>query len=251
MQGNLLLGALTASDRDPLLPHLRPVTLSLGQVVLESHQLIERVYFLTNAIVSLVYTVENGSTVEMALIGNDGIVGTPVFLGSNSSSNQAVVSVAGQALQMPARILRLEFERNLQLQRVLLGYTQALITQISQTAVCNRLHSIEQRLCRWLLLCHDRTGSSELLMTQELIASMLGGRRESVTVAAGHLQDLGFIHYCRGRIRIIDRNGLEMCSCECYRIVEAERARPHDFNAPAIRQSRGCAPTSRLNKLRN
>src|SRR3974390_801550 len=120
MQGNLLLGALTASDRDPLLPHLRPVTLSLGQVVLESHQLIERVYFLTNAIVSLVYTVENGSTVEMALIGNDGIVGTPVFLGSNSSSNQAVVSVAGQALQMPARILRLEFERNLQLQRVLL-----------------------------------------------------------------------------------------------------------------------------------
>jgi CRP-like cAMP-binding protein len=234
-----------------LSPHLRPVTLSLGQFVIESHQLIDRVYFLTNAVVSLVYTVESGSTVEMALIGNDGIVGMSVFLGSNSCSSQAVVAVAGQALQMPARILRLEFERNRQLQRVLLGYTQALIAQISQTAVCNRLHSIEQRLCRWLLLCHDRIGSAELLMTQELIASMLGGRRESVTVAAGHLQDLGFIHYCRGRIRIIDRNGLEMCSCECYRVVQAELARLHDFNAPAIRQSGGCTPTSRFSKLCN
>jgi CRP-like cAMP-binding protein len=150
--------------------------------------------------------------------------------------------VGGQAWQMPACALRSEFERNLQLQRMLLGYTQALITQISQTAVCNRLHSIAQRLCRWLLLCQDGTGSAELKMTQELIAHMLGGRRESVTVAAGHLQDLGLIHYCRGRISIIDRKGLEACACECYRIVKEELARlhgslgPQSFKPPAAFQ---------------
>jgi CRP-like cAMP-binding protein len=249
MQANALLSALSASDRHPLLPYLQPVTLSLGQVLLESHKRIDRAYFLTSAIVSLVYTTESGSTAEMALIGNDGIVGMSVVLGGDSTCNQAVVAVAGQAWQMPARILRLEFERNPRLQRVLLSYTLALITQISQTAVCNRLHSVEQRLCRWLLLCHDRTGSPELFMTQELIASMLGGRRESVTVAAGRLQDLGFIHYCRGHIRIIDRKGLERCTCECYRTVEAELSRLHSFHAHPIPGD--YAATSRLSNLRN
>ena len=214
------------------MPHLQPVTLSLGQVLLESHQRIELAYLLTTAIVSLVYTAQNGSTAEMAIIGNDGIVGTSIFLGGESTCSRAIVAVAGQAWQMPAKILRLEFERNLQLQRILLAYTQALITQISQTAVCNRFHSVEQRLCRWLLLCHDRIGRDELLMTQDLIAQMLGGRRESVTVAAGHLQDLGLINYCRGHIRIISRNGLEQCACECYRTVEEELAHLRDSMRP-------------------
>jgi CRP-like cAMP-binding protein len=236
---NILLRTLSPADRDRLLPHLQLVTLSLGQVILECHQRIDVAYFLTGAVVSLVYTAENGSTAEMAIIGNDGIVGTSIFLGGDSTCSRAVVAVAGQALQMSACTLRSEFERNLQLQRILLGYTQALITQISQTAVCNRLHSIAQRLCRWLLLCQDGTGSAELKMTQELIAHMLGGRRESVTVAAGHLQDLGLIHYCRGRIHIIDRKGLEACACECYRTVKEELARlhcslrPQSFKPPA------------------
>jgi len=158
-------------------------------------------------------------------VGNDGIVGTAIFLGSESTCSRAVVAVAGQAFRISAMLLLEEFERNAVLQRVLLRYTHALITQISQTAVCNRLHSVEQRLCRHLLMCDDRTGSSELLMTQELIAHMLGGRRESVTVAAGHLQDMGLIHYCRGHITILNRGGLEASACECYRIVEEELAR--------------------------
>lgn len=239
---NILLRILSAADRDRLLPHLRLVTLSLGQVILESRQRVEVAYFPTGAVVSLIYTAENGSTAEMAIIGNDGMLGTSIFLGGDSTCSRAVVAVGGQALQMSAGTLRSEFERNLQLQRILLGYTQALITQISQTAVCNRLHSIAQRLCRWLLLCQDGTGSAELKMTQELIAHMLGGRRESVTVAAGHLQDLGLIHYCRGRINIIDRQGLEACACECYRTVKEELARlhgslqPQSFKPPAAFQ---------------
>ena len=229
---NVLLAALSGADRDRLLPYLRPVTLSLGQIIFESHQRVDVAYFLTGAIVSLVYTAENGSTAEMAIVGSDGLVGTSVFLGGESTCGRALVAVAGQALQVPARVLRLEFAGNLHLQRILLGYIQALITQISQTAVCNRLHSIEQRLCRWLLLCDDRTGCAELLMTQELLAHMLGGRRESVTVAAGHLQDMRLIHYCRGHINILDRRGLEASACECYRTVKEEVARLHHSMRP-------------------
>lgn len=222
---NQLLRALPLVELERLRPHLQLVTLSLGQTILEANQRITYGYFLTNSIVSILYTTENGATAEVALVGNDGIVGTPIFLGGESSCARAVVAVAGEAFRIPAAYLLEEFERSSALQHVLLRYVQALITQVSQTAVCNRLHSIEQRLCRWLLLCDDRTISSELLMTQELIAHMLGGRRESVTVAAGRLQDLGLIHYCRGHIRIVDRRGLESNACECYRTVDGEVSR--------------------------
>jgi CRP-like cAMP-binding protein len=213
---NQLLCALSPAERERLDSKLEPVALSLGQVIGECNQRISCGYFLTSSIVSLLYTMKNGATAAMALVGNDGLVGTAIFLGGESTCSRAVVAVAGQAFRIPAMLLLEEFE---------LRYTHALISQVSQTAVYNCLHSIEQRLCRQLLMCHDRTGSSELLMTQELIAHMLGGRRESVTVAAGHLQDLGLIHYCRGRITILNRCGLEATACECYRIVEEELAR--------------------------
>jgi CRP-like cAMP-binding protein len=167
----------------------------------------------------------DGSTAEMALTGNDGVIGIALFLGGGTTPHRAVVSIGGDVIKIPARIMQAEFARGGQLQQILLLYTQALITQISQTAVCNRLHSVEQRLCRWLLLCHDRVSGPEILMTQEYIANMLGGRRESVTVAAGHLQDLGLIHYSRGHIAVLDREGLEMMVCECYRVVEDEADR--------------------------
>ena len=205
-------------------PSSEIVTLLLGQVICESNQRKSWGYFLTSSVVSLLYTTENGATAGMALVGNDGVVGTAIFLGGEPTSNRAVVAIAGQAFRLPATILLEQFERNAALKHVLLRYTHALITQISQTAVCNCLHSVEQRLCRQLLMCQDRTGSPELKMTQELIAQMLGVRRESVTVAAGHLQDMGLIHYCRGHIAILDRRALEASACECYRIVEEERA---------------------------
>jgi len=235
---NLLLCELPPPKRERLLPHLQPVTFSLGQIVCEPGQRIEFCYFPTNSVVSLLYTMQDGSTAEMGLVGNEGVLGVAVFLGGTSTCSTALVAVAGDALKLPARLLQEEFEYPGPLQCLLLRYTQALITQISQTAVCNRLHSVEQRLCRWLLLCHDRKKCSELPMTQELIANMLGGRRESVTVAAGHLQDSGLIHYCRGRISIRDRNGLESKACECYRAVEDEvdrlfaRKRTPEFNRP-------------------
>lgn len=220
-----LLCELPASARDRLRPFLRPVGLGLGEVVLHAGERIRYVYFLTSAIVSLLYTAENGATVEMGVVGNDGMVGAAVLFGGDSTCSRAVVAVAGDAIRIPADVLLQEFERYLTVQHVLLRYMQALITQISQTAVCNRLHSMEQRLCRWLLLCDDRSCHRELLMTQELIAHMLGGRRESVTVAAGNLQDLGLIQYSRGHITILDRPGLEFNACECYRVVADEIAR--------------------------
>jgi CRP-like cAMP-binding protein len=219
---NFLLRSLPPAERKLLLPHLEPVTFLLGKVVYEPGERIGYCYFPTSSVVSLLYTMRDGSTAEMGLVGNDGVTGVAVILGGESTCSRAVVAVAGDALRFPAYRLQQEFTHPGRLQHLLLRYTQALITQVSQTAVCNRLHSVEQRLCRWLLLCHDRKNRSDLLMTQELIANMLGGRRESVTVAAGHLQDAGLIHYCRGRISILDRNGLESNVCECYRIVEDE-----------------------------
>jgi len=219
---NDLLRSLSDEERARLCPGMQHVSLSLGHVLYESGGSLDYVYFPTTCVVSCLYTMHDGSTAEMALAGNDGVIGIALFLGGDTAPHRAVVQIGGSAIRMPARLLRTEFARGGPLQHTLLRYTQALIVQISQTAVCNRLHSVEKRLCRWLLLCHDRVSGSEILMTQEYIANMLGGRRESVTVAAGHLQDMGLIHYSRGHITILDRKGLEKMVCECYRIVEDE-----------------------------
>lgn len=219
---NRILASLSADERQHLLAALQPVEFALGDVVYESGGSLDHIYFPTTAIVSLLYTMEDGSTAEMGLAGNDGVVGVALFLGGDTTPNRAVVQIAGGALRMNASVLRAEFARGAALQHMLLRYTQSLITQISQTAVCNRLHSVEKRLCRWLLLCHDRVATDQLAMTQEFISNMLGGRRESVTVAAGRLQDASLIHYSRGHISILDRKGLEAAVCECYQIVRDE-----------------------------
>ena len=219
---NRLLAALPGEEYERFLPNLEPVAFSLGEVVYESGGHLDHVYFPTTAIVSLLYTMENGSSAEMGLAGNEGVVGIALFMGGGTMPNRAVVQSAGGAIRMKAKVLQDEFARGGQFQRLLLRYTQALITQISQTAVCNRLHSVEQQLCRWLLLSHDRVKTDELIMTQGLIADMLGVRREGVTVAAGRLQDLGAISYVRGHIKILDRERLEATVCECYRVVKDE-----------------------------
>ena len=222
---NQLLRALPQAELERILPSLTRVAFALGDVVYEPGQQLEYVCFPTTLVVSMLYTMEDGSTAEMGLVGNDGVVGIALFLGGNTTPNRAVAQVAGGAWRMRANALQQEFSRSESFQRLLLLYTQAMITQISQTAVCNRLHSMEKRLCRWLLLTHDRVQANEIFMTQEFISNMLGSRRESVTVAAGRLQDLGLIDYARGHITIIDRNGLEGLVCECYRIVKDESDR--------------------------
>ena len=219
---NRLLALLPPEDYERLRPDLRPVSFSLGEVVYEFGGQLDYVFFPTTAIISLLYTMENGSSAEMGLTGNDGVVGIALFMGGGTMPNRAVVQSAGGALRMKAKILKDEFALGGKFQQLLLRYTQALITQISQTAVCNRLHSVEQQLSRWLLLSHDRLNTDELIMTQELIADMLGVRREGVTVAAGRLQDAGAISYVRGRIQILDRQKLEEAVCECYRVVKDE-----------------------------
>ena len=219
---NRLLRALTGEERSRLYPSMQRTVLALDQVLYESGERPDHVYFPTAAVVSCLYTMQDGAMAEIALVGNDGVVGIALILGGETVPHRAVVQIAGDALKIPAKVLQKEFARAGLLQHVLLLYTQALITQISQTAVCNRLHTIEQRLCRWLLLCQDRVNCSEILMTQENIANMLGSRREGVTVAAGHLQDSGLIQYSRGHIKILDRKGLEAIACECYRTVEDE-----------------------------
>jgi CRP-like cAMP-binding protein len=220
--GNRLLNALPVEEYERLLPHLEQLSFALGEVVYESGGHLDYVYFPTTAIVSLLYIMENGATAEMGLVGNEGVVGIALFMGGNTMPNRAVVQSAGGAVRMKAKTLQDEFGLGGQFQRLLLRYTQALITQISQTAVCNRLHSVEQHLCRWLLLSHDRVKADQLVMTQELIADMLGVRREGVTVAAGQLQDMGAISYVRGHIKILDRRKLEATVCECYRVVKDE-----------------------------
>ena len=219
---NRLLSALPPDETERLLPSLQHISFSLGDVVYEFSGHLDYVYFPTTAIVSLLYTMENGATAEMGLTGNDGVVGIALFMGGGTMPNRAVVQSAGDAIRMKAKVLQHEFALGGEFQRLLLRYTQALITQISQTAVCNRLHSVEQQLCRWLLLSHDRLDTDELVMTQELIADMLGVRREGVTVAAGHLQDVGAISYVRGRIQILNRQKLEEIACECYGVVKEE-----------------------------
>ncbi len=219
---NRLLAALPPDEYERLRPQLHEVSFSLGEVVYEFGGQLDYVFFPTTSIVSLLYTMENGTSAEMGLTGNDGVVGIALFMGGGTMPNRAVVQSAGGAVRMKAKLLQDEFALGGKFQHLLLRYTQALITQISQTAVCNRLHSVEQQLCRWLLLSHDRIPSDELVMTQELIADMLGVRREGVTVAAGRLQDSGAISYVRGHIKILDRGKLEDTVCECYRVVKEE-----------------------------
>lgn len=197
----------------------------LGHVLYESGDMLRHVYFPTNAIVSLLYVMEDGSSAEIAIVGNEGIVGISLFMGGETTPSRAIVQSAGNALRVSSNVLKTEFRRGGPLHNVLLRYTQALITQMSQTAVCNRHHSVEQQLCRWLLMSLDRLGSTELTMTQKLIANMLGVRREGVAESAGKLQKRGLIEYSRGRIVMLDRAGVEKCSCECYQVVKKEYER--------------------------
>ena len=231
---NRLLAALPVDEYYRLRPRLEPVEFILGEVVYEFAGQLDYVFFPTTSIISLLYTMENGSSAEMGLTGNDGVVGIALFMGGGTMPNRAVVQSAGGALRMKAKSLQDEFALGGKFQQLLLRYTQALITQISQTAVCNRLHSVEQQLCRWLLLSHDRLRTDELVMTQELIADMLGVRREGVTVAAGRLQDAGAISYVRGRIQILNRQKLEETVCgngSFCQTREPDRASPN--RAPA------------------
>lgn len=219
---NWLLSALPEDVYERLRPNLEMVPLGLGKVIYEPHETLSHVYFPTTAIISLLYTMQDGTSAEIGVVGNDGIVGIAVFMGGNTTPNRAVVQSKGEALRLRVTSFRTEFSQGGDLHRLLLLYSQALVTQMSQTAVCNRLHSVEQQLCRWLLLSHDRLDSNELVMTQELIANMLGVRREGVSVAAHNLQEAGLIRYTRGHITIIDRKRLEAWVCECYQVVRTE-----------------------------
>jgi CRP-like cAMP-binding protein len=222
---NRLLGALPGADYERLLPNLEYLPLELGWALYESGGEQGYVYFPTASIVSLLYVMEDGSSAEIAVVGNEGVVGIALFMGGESTPSRAVVQSAGYAYRLRGSVLKVEFERGGRLQVLLLRYTQALITQMAQTAVCNRHHSVEQQLCRWLLLSLDRLSSNELTMTQELIANMLGVRREGVTEAAGKLQAAGMIQYSRGKITVLDRPKLESRVCECYAVVKRETDR--------------------------
>ena len=219
---NHLLGALTQPDFERLVPHLNLVPLPLGEILYEPDEQLLHAYFPTTAIVSLHYVMESGASAETAGVGNEGVVGIALFMGGDTTPSSAVVKTAGHAYRLERRVLKEEFARAGLLQRLLLRYTQALITQMTQTAACNRHHSVEQQLCRWLLSTLDRVPSHELIITQELVASMLGVRREGITEAAGRLQSAGFIRYRRGHISVLNRNGLEAGACECYAVVKTE-----------------------------
>lgn len=222
---NHLLGALPSDAWQRLLPHLELVRLKLGDVVYECGGKLSHAYFPTSAIVSLLYVLEDGASAEIAVVGNDGMLGVALFMGGETMPNRAVVQSEGYAYRLRSQLLKNEFNRFGSMERLLLRYSQSLLTQMSQTAVCNRHHTVQQQLCRWLLVTLDRLPSNELLMTQELIANMLGVRREGVTEAAGKLQRQGLIKYSRGHITVIDRHGLEEAACECYRVVKCEHQR--------------------------
>jgi CRP-like cAMP-binding protein len=235
---NHLLDALSAVELKRLQRHLEPVNMPLGEVVYESGRHQDFVYFPTDSIVSLLYVLENGASAEIAVVGNEGVVGISLFMGGETTPSRAVVQSAGRAYRLPGQVMKDEFNRGGAMQHLMLRYTQALITQMAQTAVCNRHHSVDQQLCRWLLLSLDRLPVPELTMTQELIANMLGVRREGVTEAALKLQHAGVISYARGHIKVLDRPKLEGMSCECYEVVRRETARllpvvaPHGDFAP-------------------
>jgi CRP-like cAMP-binding protein len=219
---NRLLAVLPKIEYARLEPHLELADLGLGTAVYESGEHMDHVYFPTTAIISLLYVLENGASAEIAVVGNEGVVGIALFLGGETTPNRAIVQSSGKAYRLKGQALMREFNRAASLQHLLMRYTMALLAQMSQTAVCNRHHTIDQQLCRWLLLSLDRLASNELCMTQELIADMLGVRREGVTEAAGKLQAAGLIHYSRGRIAVLDRPGLEARVCECYEVVRKE-----------------------------
>jgi CRP-like cAMP-binding protein len=227
---NRLLAALPAAEWARLAPHLEPVDMPLGKVLYESGSKLTHVYFPTTAIVSLLYVMKDGSSAEIAVVGYEGIVGVSLFMGADSTPSRALVQSAGAGFRLKANLMLHEFNLAGPVAHLLLRYTQALITQMSQTAACNRHHSLDQQLCRWLLLSLDRLHCRDLVMTQELIANMLGVRREGVTEAASHLQQAGLIGYRRGHITVIDREGLEKRTCECYAVVKNE----YDRLLPAV-----------------
>jgi len=229
---NHILAVMTAEDYARLLPDLELVPVPLGWAVHESGGQMGFVYFPTTSIVSLLYVMEDGASAEIAIVGNEGLVGIALFMGGETTPSRAVVQSAGHAYRLKSAVLKNEFERGGALQHLLLRYTQAMITQMAQTAVCNRHHSLEQQLCRWLLLSLDRLSSNVLIMTQELIANMLGVRREGVTEAAGTLQADGLIHYSRGKITVLDRPRLEQRVCECYAVVKKEFDRLLPYKLP-------------------
>ena len=233
--GNHLLAALPPEDFQRLLPNFKLVSLALGEVLYESGIVLRHVYFPIDSIVSLLYVMADGASAEIAVVGNEGGIGVSLFMGGETTPSRAVVQSAGQAYRLSGQLLKEEFTRGGAMQHLLLRYTQALITQMAQTAVCNRHHSLDQQLCRWLLLSLDRLNSNRLVMTQELIANMLGVRREGVTEAAGRLQSSGLIAYSRGHITVLDRSGLEARTCECYAVVKKESDRllptPHPASA--------------------
>jgi len=219
---NHLLAALPEAEYAALVPHLQLVEMPLGDMLYEPGEQLQHAYFPTTSIASLHYVMETGASAEAAGVGNEGVIGISLFMGGNTTPSSAVVQTAGQAYRLERRVLMQEFQRGGALQRLLLRYTQALITQMSQTAACNRHHSVEQQLSRWLLLTLDRMPDNELVMTQELLASILGVRREGITEAAGRLQQAGLIRYRRGHISVLKRAGLESHACECYSVVKQE-----------------------------
>jgi CRP-like cAMP-binding protein len=229
---NQLLAALSSVELKRVRRHLQVVELPLGQIVYESGRSLDHVYFPTNCIVSLLYVLENGASAEIAVVGHEGVVGVSIFMGGETTPSRAVVQSAGTAYRLPAALIQEEFRRGGTMQHLMLRYTQSLITQMAQTAVCNRHHSVDQQLCRWLLLSIDRLPHPEITMTQELIANMLGVRREGVTEAAGKLQKAGVISYRRGHIKVLDRPLLEHMSCECYAVVRRETERLLPYVAP-------------------
>jgi CRP-like cAMP-binding protein len=222
---NLLLAALSPPERERLFPHLQRVQMPLGKVLYESGDVLRHVYFPTDSIISLLYVMADGASAEISVVGNEGLIGVALFMGGETTPSRAIVQSAGHAYRLVGQRLKEEFHRNGAMQLLLLRYTQALLTQMAQTAVCNRHHSVDQQLCRWLLLSLDRLPSNQLTMTQELIANMLGVRREGVTEAAGKLQKLDIIRYARGRITVLDRPRLEERCCECYAVVKKETDR--------------------------
>ena len=226
---NHILDALPETERERLFPHLKLVPMPLGMVLYESGDALRHIYFPTDSIVSLLYVMRDGASAEIAVVGKEGAIGVALFMGGETTPSRAIVQSAGSAYRLTGRRLKLEFNRHGQMLHILLRYTQSLITQMAQTAVCNRHHSLDQQLCRWLLLSLDRLSGNHLKMTQELIANMLGVRREGVTEAAGKLQKLGVIRYSRGQITVLDRLKLEQLSCECYGVVkkETDRLLPH------------------------
>ena len=222
---NHLLSALPKHELAQLAEHLQLVPMQLGEMLYEPGEQLQYAFFPTTAIVSLQYVMESGASSESAGVGNEGVVGISLFMGGDTTSSSAVVQTAGHAYRLERRLIKKEFERGGFMQRLMLRYTQALMTQMSQTAACNRHHSLEQRLSRWLLLTLDRVSTSEFVVTHELVASMLGVRREGVSEAAGKLQNAGYIRYRRGHIAVLERDGLESRTCECYQVVKKEMSR--------------------------